>query len=142
MMHENGSDTWLSDVAILNENFRFSEAGDVAVYRNIADMCEKLEHWFVEENHGFALTGNGLPIELSTDGERVFGKVSEQKKPEPAILKGWLISAAAALRDARIYQADKRGLKLFGSTNIGLAERSGILPETVEGLIAYLGMDR
>lgn len=139
-MRQTSSGNWLTDVAILNESSRFDEPGDVTVYRNIADMCEKTEHWFVEQKLGFALTGTALPIELTTDGERVFGKVLGNREPEVATLTIWLQSMAASVREARLNRANKRGLLVFGSTNIGPAELDGQLPRSVEGLIAYVSM--
>ena len=130
---------WLADVAVLNSNPRFNEPGDVQIFRNISDMCSELEPWFVEEQEGYALNGNGEPIELTTDGDVVFGKVVLGEEPEVSVLKEWLVSAAKSLRDARIYKADKPGIKFFASTQIGEAERQGILPTSIEGLIAYVG---
>ena len=81
----------------------------------------------------------GLSRNRTTDGDVVFGKVVLGEEPEVSVLKEWLISAAKSLREARIYKADKPGIKLFRSTRIGEAERQGILPTSIEGLIAYVG---
>ena len=48
---------WLSDVAVLNSNPRFNEAGDVQIFRNISDMCSELEPGFVEEQDCYSLNG-------------------------------------------------------------------------------------
>jgi len=139
-MCQTNSDSWLTDVTILNESAQFSEAGDVTVYRNIADMCEYIEPWFGEQKLGYALTGNGLPITLTTDGKSVFGEVLDDGEPDTAVLTGWLMSLAASVRDARLYKAKKRRLFAFGSTNAGSVELDGQLPRSIEGLLAYVSI--
>ncbi len=133
--------SWLSDVVVLNESHHFDQPGDVAVFRNLEDMCDRLEHWFVEQNLGFAMSGVGIPVELSTDGRRVFATIVDQQKARPETLKNWLMALATSVHDARVQQAAKRRWQPFGSvTNLGLAEKAGVLPQSIEGLIAYVSM--
>jgi len=131
---------WLSDVVVLNESRSFSTPGDVHVFRNMEDMCGYLEHWFVEEKHGYALTGNGYPVELTTDGKRVFGTVLSDREPSADVLTDWLVHYANAVREARIHKSKKRPTLFATPTNIGLAELEGVLPQSVEGLLAYIFM--
>ena len=139
-MCQTNPDNWLTDVIILNESVQFSDPGDVTVYRNIADMCEYIEPWFVEQKLGYALTGNGLPITLTTDGKSVFGEVLVDDEPNTPALTGWLMSLAASVRDARLDKAKRRRFFAFVSTNVGSVELDGQLPRSIEGLLAYVSM--
>ena len=104
-------------------------------------MCGYLEQWFVEEKLGYALTGNGIPVELTTDGKRVFGTVLSDREPSVDVLTDWLVHYAEAAREARIHKSKKRPSIFTTSTNIGLAEKDGALPQSVEGLLAYIFMN-
>lgn len=134
-------DSWLSDVVVLNEGSNFDEPGDVTLFRNIEDICDYLEHWFVEENLGFALSGLGLSVELSRDGQRVFATITDEKPAKPETLRQWLTALASSAHDARMHKATKQIWHPFGSaTHLGTAERTGAYPQSIEGLIAYISM--
>ncbi|WP_143152648.1 hypothetical protein [Marivita hallyeonensis] len=133
--------SWLSDVIVLNESSNFDQPGDVDIFRNAEEMCDYLEHWFVEENLGFALSGLGLLVELRTDGRKVFATIADEKPAKPETLRQWLVAAASSIHDVRKHKASQKGWHPFRSpTHLGLAERNGVLPQSIEGLIAYISM--
>ncbi len=134
------AENWLHDIAVLNESRQFQIANDVSVYRTLHDLCIELEPWFVEEKFGFALTGSGLRIELTTDGKQVFAQVDPEQGAHEDILNTWLQEAAKELRYSRIERSQLRGWGFKRPISIGCAERNGALPESTEGLLAYIAM--
>lgn len=105
------------------------------------DLCEYLEPWFVEPHRGHVLTRLGMPVEPATDGHGVFSTVAADQAAEVATLTIWLQALAGSVRDARLHKATRPNRRLSGgSINIGPTERERVLPRSIEGLIAYVGM--
>jgi hypothetical protein len=125
---------------VLNEGSSFFIPESVEVFRTLADMCATLEPWYVEEKCGYALTGSGVPIELTTDGISVSCKVLDDEKPETDVLTCWLAHSANSLREARLYKSKRRGLFFVNRPTLGSAEQEGLLPHSIEGLLAYISL--
>jgi hypothetical protein len=129
------SGDWLADVTIVNESGAPDDPGDVSIFRSAAEACRYLEHWWVEENEGTARNGRGDRVVLGVEGRKVVVQAIAADPNGSSILLVWLRHAAKALLDARQQKARRnRGL-------LSRSEQLGVLPETVEGLIAYIGFD-
>ncbi|WP_133175354.1 hypothetical protein [Sphingomonas oleivorans] len=128
---------WLEDVVIVNESPDERVVGDVSLFRNAGDACRRLEQWWVEDQEGFAFTASGARLILAVDASNnVVVERREACADGTDIIKGWLRSSANAMLEARRQRARQ------GKINLGEAETRGVLPGTIEGLIAYLGFAR
>lgn len=133
--------SWLYDVAVFNESEDYAVPGDVLVYRNIEEMCSGMEAWMVEDGGiGFCLNGLGQTIKLDMIGEKAVGLVDDASEPDLATLQSWLKSAAQNVRDARAIKSRKKPRFFWSPPTLGYVEAQGVLPETIEGLIAYIHM--
>lgn len=133
--------SWLSDVAVLNESNEYAVPGSISTYRNISEMCSSLEAWMVEDGGiGFALNGLGQTIKLEIEGEQVVGSVVEDSEPDLVTLTIWLRSAAEAVQEARKSKSQKKPWFFCSPPMIGKAEVAGAMPDTIEGLLAYIRM--
>ena len=128
-------DTWLHDIILVNDSGRGDdlEARNVDVFRSAGDACGYLEHWWVEERHGLALTAAGEQVALGVDGDRVVVDGYEPRSDGQQIVLSWLRHSAQAILDARRHKAAK------GKVRLGEVEAEGVLPTSIEGLIAYIG---
>lgn len=127
---------WLADVVIVNES-PDEGAGDVSIFRSVGEACSHLEHWWVEESHGFAYTAAGERLTLDVDGRDRVIVTGKQAVPEgEEIVRGWLQSCAASLLRARKVKAAR------GKAILGEGEEREQLPTSIEGLIAYVGFGR
>ena len=128
---------WLHDVVIYNESDEYAAPGDISVHRNVAEMCVGLEAWMVEGGGiGFALNGLGHRIDLEMEGDTAIGHV-RRDEPDPDMVKIWLRHMALAILETRRHRAKKHWL--WGTRDrLGPQEERGVLPETVEGLLAYI----
>ena len=126
---------WLHDIVLVNDSPNEAIPGDVAIFRNFADARSYLEHWGEEPGRA-AFSGAGEKLLIEADRH---GNVSIMRREPRAdgelIIRSWLNRMAQALLETRRYRAGKR----WRPENLGEAETQGILPETVEGLIAYVG---
>ena len=133
--------SWLSDVAVFNESQEYAVPGDVSIYRNIEELCSGMEAWMVDDGGiGFALNGLGQTIELEMDGENAEGVVVDASESDLATLKIWLRSAAESVQEARAIKSRKKPHFFWSPPSLGNAEAQGVLPNTVEGLLAYIHM--
>ena len=131
--------SWLSDVIIFNESVTYAVPGDVSIYHNLADMCSGMEPWMVEGGGiGFALNGLGQRINLDLDGEVVIGSISQTHAADLNTTLIWLHFVAKSKRDARILRSKKKSFWLRSPPLIGEMEAKGVLPNTIEGLLAYI----
>ena len=106
------------------------------LFRNAHDACSHLEHWWVEERYGSARAATGDRLVLAVDSRK--SVVVDRRKPcaqGANLVQLWLRSSAEALLAARRVKAGSGQ----NAATLGEAERDGVLPETIEGLIAYLG---
>jgi hypothetical protein len=125
---------WLDEVVVLNESEDESVAGDVSVYRSEGDAVNALEDWWVENSEGFAFTATGVRLVLAVSPSRgVFVERREECPEGPAIVLAWLRSLGQTTLEARNRVAQN------GRAILSRAEEEGALPETVEGLLAYIG---
>lgn len=127
---------WLDDVAIVNESSSLDQPGDVLLFRSVGEACVYIEPWWVEQAEGFAFTATGKRVVLRPGR---FTVDVEQIEPFPGgreIVLGWLRSSAANMLAARRIRS-RQGKVLLGSN-----EAEGVLPQSIEGLIAYLGFSR
>jgi len=127
---------WLADIVLLNDNPDEATAGDVSVFRSAGAACSCLEHWWVENGEGFAFAANGERLILGVDEkERVF-VVDRQPTPDGhEIVRGWLQSYAGAVLKARRTKAAR------GKLALAPFEERGQLPSSIEGLLAYVGLE-
>lgn len=135
------SKSWLSDVAVFNESEQYDVPGDISIYRNIEEMCSGMEAWMVEDGGiGFSLNGLGQTIKLEMDGEQAVGSIVVETKPDQITLAIWLKHAAKGVQEARLIKSRKKPWLLWSPPAIGTAEAEGALPDTIEGLLAYIHM--
>lgn len=127
---------WLDDVIIVNESNTPAIAGDVQIYRNEGDVGRQLEHWYVSDVEHLALTGLGDRATLGLRGSLVVVERREKWAEGPEMLRGWLIATAQHLLAARTDRERK------GKLHLGRSEAQGVLPDTIEGLIAYIGFTK
>lgn len=127
--------SWLHDIVLVNDGPDETSPGDVIVFRNLTDARAYLEHW-AESLDNAVFSGAGQRLIMAADQH---GNVSIQARIDlidgEAIIKGWLTRMAQAILESRRYRAGKRWKRV----NLGELEAQGILPDTVEGLIAYVG---
>lgn len=136
--HLPGMDDWLADIVVLNETRDEARAGDVSVFRSAGEACAYLEHWWVENGEGFAFTAAGHRLTLGVDAsDSVIVVGRDDATPSGVeVVRDWLRAYAAAVLEAR------RAKARIGKTTLGGFEQSGQLPESTEGLIAYVGFSR
>jgi hypothetical protein len=131
------SPTWLEDIILVSDRPDETCPGDVVVFRNLTDARAYLEHWS-ESIENAVFSGTGQRLIMAADES---GNVSIQARIDradgEAIIKAWLTRMAEAILEARRYRAVKRWG--WGRVNLGELEAQGVLPATVEGLIAYVG---
>ncbi len=125
---------WLEDVIVVNENIDPQMAGDVQVYRHEVAVGLQLEHWYVDEPH-MALTGIGDKAILGLRGSLVIVERREPFADGAQLLNQWLTAKALHLLSVRRDRARK------GKVQLSALEAQGVLPETVEGLLVYVGFD-
>ena len=128
-------DPWLHDIMLVNESTSGVEAEpeDVDVFRSMAAACRYLEPWWVEEGHGFAFSAAGDRIVLGVENDRVVVERREPCAEGTEIVRSWLRHSAEALLAMRRAKAAK------GKVLLGAAEAQGVLPTSIEGLVAYVG---
>jgi hypothetical protein len=126
------SDPWLSDIILVKDGAEIS-ASSVDVFRSAGDACAYLEHWWVEERLGLAFTAAGSQVICGVEDARVVVDRYEPRGDGEEIVLSWLRYTASAILDVRRYKAAK------GKLYLGTEEVRGVLPTSVEGLIAYIG---
>ncbi|MXO86516.1 hypothetical protein GRI38_10815 [Altererythrobacter aurantiacus] len=124
---------WLRDIIVINDSRGIANAGDVTLFRSAGEACRYVEPWWVKEDQGFVLTADGQKVTLGIDGRDVIVRRYEDFPDGRAIVLRWLQYSAQAILTARRHKAQS------GKILLGETEASGILPATVEGLIAYIG---
>jgi len=127
------SKSWLFDIVVVNESDDEATAGDVSVFRSAGEACRYLESWWVTENLGVAFTAAGERLSLGIQGEAVVVLERNETPGGEAIVQKWLRHSAAAVLGARKTKAAKFKAAL------GKCEEQGMLPDSIEGLIAYIG---
>jgi hypothetical protein len=128
------SNDWIADIVVVNESRDEAEAGDVTIFRSVGEACDWLEHWWVENEEGFAFTATGERLALGVDDKGRVVVAARQIVPGGTeIVLGWLRAAAAAVLEARKARAQD------GKLILNSYERQGQLPTSIEGLIIYVG---
>ncbi len=124
---------WLDEVVVVNESTDERLPGDLSIYRSEGDACSYLEPWWVEKNEGFAFSASGLRLILGLGhaGEVIVAR-REECAEGPEIVLGWLQALAQTTLQARNRVAQN------GRAILSRAEEEGALPDTVEGLVAYI----
>jgi hypothetical protein len=130
------SDDWLEDVIVVNESKDQRVAGDVSAFRGPGDACRYLEPWWVADNEGFALNGLGQQVTFGVCENSVVIERCEPMTGGVQILLDWLRATALHVHEARTSRAQK------GKLVLGRLEASGVLPQSIEGLIAYIGFSK
>jgi hypothetical protein len=125
---------WLDDVVLVNDN-ETETPGDVMLFRNFSDARSYLEHW-ADELDQTAYFANGDRLIIAADSH---GNVSlserERREDGADVVSSWLKHLAAATLSARHHRSSKRWKRVY----LGELEAQGVLPQTIEGLIAYVG---
>lgn len=131
----------LEEIIIVNENSDIRSAGDISIFRDGEAACRSIEHWWVEDGEGFALTAAGHRVTLGVaDHNRVVILAKEADPDGPALVRKWLEAQANALLQTRRDKAARARL-LRSKIVLNELEQRGELPSSIEGLIAYLGFD-
>ena len=128
-------ETWLHDVILVKDTDGGEDLapGFVDIFRSAGDACAYLEPWWVEERHGLAFTAAGERVTFGVGGRGVTVEGFEPWPEGPEVVLSWLRHSAQAVLEARRHKAAK------GRFRLGQAEAEGVLPTSVEGLIAYIG---
>lgn len=125
---------WLDEVVVLNESRDEKIPGDVSVYRSEGDALNAIEDWWVENSEGFAFTATGVRLVLAVaPSGGVFVERREECAEGPAIVFGWLQALGRTTLEARDRVART------GMAVLSRAEEESALPDTIEGLLAYVG---
>jgi hypothetical protein len=125
---------WLANIVVVNESRDESTAGDVSVFRSAGEACRSLEHWWVENGEGFAFTATGDRLTLGVDDKnRVIATGQHDTPGGREVVLAWLRAHAATVLDARRAKAER------GKATLSRSEERGLLPTSIEGLIAYVG---
>ena len=127
------SESWLSDIIIVVQGDDELSLYNAEVFRSVGQACSYLEHWWVEDGCGFAFTAVGQRLNLSVQDRAVIVTGREDFPNGEALVLGWLKASAKHMLDARRSKAGKRKAVLAPF------EERAQLPNTVEGLIAYIG---
>ena len=131
-------ESWLADVLLVNDCPEWRQPGDVMVFRNFDDARSYLEHW-ADEPELSAVFATGDKLIIAADEH---GNISVDRREPIAdgqeVVRTWLKEMAAAVLVTRRHRSTKR----WRRTNLGDAEQAGVLPDTIEGLIAYTGFTR
>jgi hypothetical protein len=126
-------DTWLRDVIIVNESKDERAAGDVSIFRTEYDACRTLEPTDVTNKEYLAFNGVGERVSFGVDRLHVVIQRREQEPSGIEIVHRWLTETVTHAHEVRKEKANRGKLKL------GREESHGVLPNTIEGFIAYLG---
>ncbi len=107
------------------------------VFLSEGEACRYLEPEWVQESEGFAFSASGLQLQfgLGASGEAVVSGRAEHPEGSLIVLD-WLRAHAQVLLESRSRQAER------GQAILSRAEREGDLPESVEGLLAYIGFPK
>jgi hypothetical protein len=126
---------WLHDLVLVNDSADESQPGDVSVFRTFTDARSYLEHWGEEpELAVFSGAGEKLLVEADASGNVRISR-RESRADGQEIIISWLRRSAETMLAERRRRAGKR----WRPVHLGEMEAHGVLPQTVEGLIAYLG---
>lgn len=129
------SESWLHDIVLVNEGPSEFVPGDIFIFRCFADACSYLEHW-AEEPELTVFSGEGEQLIVKADEFGNMGLIERQSRGDGReVVSLWLRRMAEGTSAARRYRAGKRWRRI----HLGEQEARGILPQTIEGLIAYVG---
>ncbi len=127
--------TWLADVVIVNDAPDIERPGGVSIFRNVDDARSYLEHWADElEMPVFSASGERLVMVADEHGNVTVDRREPDDRGQE-LITACLRHNAEAVLAARLHRSGKRRRRV----HIGEAERAGVLPESIEGLIAYIG---
>ena len=99
--------TNLADIVVVNENRDPAVAGDVAIFRNAHAACRHLEHWWVEDEEGWAFTSSGERLTLGVNDRKQVVVLGREPEPDGReLVHGWLLIAASAVLAARRAKAE------------------------------------
>jgi hypothetical protein len=130
-----GAQTWLKEIIILNENDDPQRPGDVQLFRSALGLCHHLEPWFVEDVGHLALNGIGDRVVLGVAGKNVVIDRTENYESGLDLLRAWLQPTALRIHNMRVDAEKKKRLAK------GSLAPDGVMPESIEGLIAYIGFE-
>lgn len=117
---------WIEDIVVVNENGDPNVAGDVMIFRSAGDACRYVEPWYVEQEAFLALSGTGEQVVFGVRDDVVIVERRASFSGGRDLLLAWLSAKAQHRLKVRAERA---------------LEATGVLPDTIEGLVAYLGFD-
>ncbi|QNA84936.1 hypothetical protein G4G27_13725 [Sphingomonas sp. So64.6b] len=119
----------------MNDAPEMDQPGDVLIFRNFDDARSYLEHWADElELPVFSASGEKLVIVADMHGYVTVDRREPHDRGEE-LITACLRHNAQAVFAARLHRSGKRWRRVY----LGEAVRAGVLPESIEGLIAYIG---
>ncbi len=122
---------WLEDVLIINDASHEHIPGAISVYRSWHDACRSLEPYQVAgEVYCYSATGRRAVIGFDEDDSIKVLDYEPSGEAGRQRVSGWLRARAERMH------ADRRANPGIG---LGSEEAQGVLPTTIEGLIAYSG---
>jgi hypothetical protein len=127
--------SWLKEIVILNENSPPHVPGDVQIFRSAIGVCYHLEPWFVGDVDHMAISGIGDLVILGASDNHVYVERTEPFSEGLGLLREWLVPTAI-----RIHQERSKAEKKKPSA-VGSLMPDGVMPDTIEGLIAYIGFE-
>lgn len=127
---------WLKEIIILNENADPLRPGDVQIFRSALGVCHHLEPWYVNEVAHLALSGIGDRVVLGVAGKNVVIERTETYEGGLDLLRTWLEPTALHIHNMRIDAEKKKKLAR------GSLVPDGVMPDSIEALIAYIGFEK
>lgn len=125
--------TWLEDIVVYNSGADEEDIATIEIYRNLEAMLVSVDPMIVGAGC-VAFTAGGDRVMLGVDDHRRV--ICEGLEPTGdhgrGVVHTWLRKLAADTLARRRQEGLARGKR----------EAEGVLPETIEGLIAYSGFTR
>lgn len=128
--------SWLKELIVLNELLARDDpwlAGDVVIFQSALGLQNHLQPWWINEVAHYALSGIGDRVILGVRGGKVVVERTEECPQGPEMLREWLEPTAKRIHQMRA-DAHKKHKVAAGSLL-----PDGEMPQTLEGLIAYVG---
>lgn len=130
------SGNWLKELIVVNELMAVDDpwlAGDVLIFQSALALQNWMPpHWISEVAH-FALSGAGDRVVLAARGNKIIVERTEDYPQGLDMLREWLEPTAKRIHQMRA-DAYKKTKVATGSLL-----PDGEMPQSLEGLIAYIG---
>lgn len=130
------STSWLKELIVLNELMAFDDPwlpGDVVIFQSALGLRNHLQPWWITETAHFALSGIGDRVFLGVRGDKVIVERTEECSQGVEMLRAWLEPTAKRIHEMRADAYRKHKVAT------GSLLPDGEMPQSLEGLIAYIG---